>query len=110
MARHQNSEDLPYTAEQKGDVTPAKWASVSGAVGGKDVMVALFSHPANRNPPKFFSMIDGFAYLSATQGLDTTPIECSAGDKFSIRYLLTVYPTKKSKEFLAERYSRWTSE
>ena len=73
-------------------------------------MVALFSHPSNRNPPKFFSMIDGFAYLSATQGLDTTPIEYSAGDKFSVRYLLTVYPAKKSKEFLAARYSRWTSE
>jgi hypothetical protein len=110
VARHQNSEDLPYTAEQKGDVTPAKWASVSGAVGGKDVMVALFSHPANRNPPKFFSMIDGFAYLSATQGLDTTPIEYSAGDKFSVRYLLTVYPAKKSKELLTERYARWTAE
>ena len=110
VARHQNSDDVPYTAEQKWDVTPARWASVAGAVGGKDLVVALFSHPSNRNPPKFFSMIDGFAYLSATQGLDTTPIEYLAGEKFSVRYLLTVYPAKKSKEFLAERYSRWTSE
>jgi hypothetical protein len=109
-ARHQNSDDVPYTAEQKWDVTPARWASVDGVVGGKDLMVALFSHPANRNAPKFFSMIDTFAYLSATQGLDTTPLEYAAGDKFSVRYLLTVYPTRKSKEFLNRRYSQWAAE
>ncbi len=110
VALHQNSEGLPYTAEQKWDVTPAKWASVSGTVAGRNLMVALFSDPANRNPPKYFSMINDFAYLSATQGLDTTPIEYSAGDKFSLRYLLTVYPTPKSKEFLAARFARWTAE
>ena len=110
VARHQNSEDLPYTAEQKWDVTAAKWASVSGVVGDKDLMIALFSHPSNRNAPKFFSMIDTFAYLSATQGLDTEPIEYTAGDHFSVRYLLTVYPARKSKEFLDRRYSRWAAD
>jgi hypothetical protein len=110
VALHQNSEGLPYTAEQKGDVTPAKWACVSGTVGGRGLMVALFSHPSDKGDPKFFSMIDAFAYLSATQGLDTTPIEYSAGEQFSLRYLLTIYPVKKSKEFLAQRYSRWCAE
>jgi hypothetical protein len=110
VARHQNSDEVPYTAEQKWDVTPAKWASVSGTVGSKDVMVGLFSHPANRNAPKFFSMIDTFAYLSATQGLDVTPVEYAAGDTFSVRYLLTVYPSRKSKEFLSQRYARWSTD
>jgi hypothetical protein len=107
---HQNSEGLPYTVEQKGDVTAARWACVSGTVGGRGLMVALFSHPSDKGDPRFFSMLDGFAYLSATQGLDTAPIEYSAGDQFSLRYLLTIYPVKKSKEFLAQRYLRWAAE
>ena len=67
-------------------------------------------HPSNAGEPKFFSMIDSFAYLSATQGLDTAPIEHAAGDSFSLRYLLTIYPAKKSKEFLERRYRQWLEE
>jgi hypothetical protein len=109
-ALHQNAAGLPYTAEQKWDVTPATWACASGTVGGRNLMVALFSHPSDAGSPRFFSMLDAFAYLSATQGLDTAPIEYAAGDRFSVRYLLTIYPVRKEKEFLAERYSRWAAE
>ena len=53
------------------------------------------------------SMLDPFAYLSATQGLDKKPLEYSAGDKFSLTYLLTVYSENKSAEFLRQRNERW---
>jgi hypothetical protein len=75
---------------------------------GHDVMLAMFGRPDNaRGDACFFTMLDPFAYLSATQGLDKKPLEYAAGDKFSLSYLLTVYAENKSPDFLRQRYERW---
>jgi hypothetical protein len=39
--------------------------------------------------------------------LDEKPLEYSAGDKFSLSYLLTVYSANKSAEFIRQRSERW---
>ncbi|MGD0092245.1 MAG: hypothetical protein ABSE73_20205 [Planctomycetota bacterium] len=55
-------------------------------------------------------MLDPFAYLSATQGVDKKPLEYSAGDKFNLSYLLTVHSENKPPEFVRQRYERWAKE
>ena len=78
---------------------------------GHGVMLVMFGRPDNaRGDASFFTMLDPFAYLSATQGLDKQPLEYAAGDKFSLSYLLTVYAENKSAEFIQRRCELWEKE
>ena len=98
VAKFQNSADQPYTAKDTHDVTTAKWTSVSGQMDGREVMLVMFGCPDNaRGDTAFYTMLDPFAYLSATQALDKKPLEYAAGDKFSLSYLLTVYSANKTR-------------
>jgi hypothetical protein len=74
-------------------------------------MLVMFGSPDNaRGSPAFFTMLDPFAYLSATQGLDKQPLQYAARDKFSLSYLLTVYSANKSPGFIQGRCERWEQE
>lgn len=106
VARHQNSGGIPYSAEQKGDVTPALWTATSNTLDGKEIMVAVFARRQNAGTPKFFTMLDGFAYVSATQDLQNIPLEYKTGEEFSIDYLVAVYSAHKTREFLNSRAER----
>ncbi len=111
VAIHSNSGNLPYPTKGKRDVLEAKWSAVANKWDGREAMLALFARPAEtRGPTKFFSMLEPFAYLSATQGLDLAPQEYRRGDKFSLRYLVTVYPAIRTARFLQERYQAWLKE
>ena len=111
VAKFQNSADQPYTGKNTQNVIAARWTSVSGVMDGHDVMLVMFGRPDNaRGDGFFFTMLDPFAYLSATQGLDKKPLEYSAGDKFSLSYLLTVYSENKSPEFIRSGCERWEKE
>jgi hypothetical protein len=105
VARFQNSEGLPYSGKNTQNVIASRWTSVSGVMDGRDVMLALF-HNAD-SPRFFFTMLDPFAYLAVTQGLDKTPLEYSTGDKFSLSYLLTVYSENKTPQFIRRRGKLW---
>jgi hypothetical protein len=107
VAHRQNSAGAPYTEEAKQDVSAGSWASVSHNLDGQDITVTLFADPANASESRFFSMLNPFAYLSATQGLDTKPLEYRAGQKFSLRYLATVHSGTRTREALDERRRRW---
>jgi hypothetical protein len=108
IAKFQNSADQPYTGPNTQNVIAAQWTSVSGVMDGHDVMLVLFGRPDNaRGNGYFFSMLDPFAYLTATQGVDKKPLEYSAGDKFSLSYLLTVYSENKPPEFVRQRCKLW---
>ena len=112
-ARFDNSEALPYAPNHAPNVTAARWTTLYGktAGGSGEVLLALFGHPANRpGSGKFFSMTQPFVYLTASQGLDKEPLEYSAGQRFALRYLLTVCSTDKSKEFIEARYQKWLKE
>jgi len=90
------------------EVSPAKWASVSFAAPGQPATIALVPHPTNaRGDGAFFSMITAFPYLSATQGLDKEPLIYHSGDKFTVRYLVVLYPELKSTEALEARAAKW---
>lgn len=107
VAHHRNSAGLPYTPEAKWDVTPADWSAVAGSLNGTEATVALFAAPSTKGDTRFFTMLNPFAYLSVTQNLDKQPLDYGPGDKFSVRYLLTIYPESKSSEFLNRRHRAW---
>lgn len=110
VARHANSENAPYTAEQQWDVTPARWAAVSHAIGGRDITVALFGRPSNPGDTRFFSMLHPFTYLSVTQNLEKSPQEYARGDRFCVDYLVLVKSGALPREVLEQHYRSWISE
>lgn len=110
VARHQNSEDVAYSATQNRDVIQAKWSIVSHSMNGRAPMIALFADPdRTAGTTRFFSMLNPFAYLSVTQGLDKEPLEYKAGDTFSVAYFVLAYSSAKSNEFVQKRYREWIS-
>jgi hypothetical protein len=108
VAVFQNSAFQPYTGKNTQNVTRARWTSVAGLIDGCQVMLVLFGRPDNaRGDSSFFTMLDAFAYLSATQGLDQQPLEYAPGDKFNLSYLLTVYSEHKTPQFITPRSKLW---
>jgi hypothetical protein len=111
VATFQNSANRPYTGKNTQNVITAQWTSVSGTLDGRAVMLVLFGRKANAGgDASFFTMLDPFAYLSATQGLDKAPLEYKAGDEFNLSYLLTIYSERKPAEFIQHRGELWEKE
>lgn len=109
-AQHLNSEGAPYSAEQKWDVIPARWAATQGHLDGRAVMAAIFAGPHNAGPSRFFSMRNPFAYLSATQGLDEKPLTYKRGERFRLDYLIIARDDHPGPEALEARYRKWLTE
>lgn len=108
VAQFQNSTGTLRVGTNASNVSQARWTSVSGEISGHEVMLALLGHPVNpRGDAKFFSMLEPFTYLSATQGLDQEPIECPPGGPFALSYLLLVYSTNQPAPFIEQRYQDW---
>jgi hypothetical protein len=108
VAVFQNSTGMPYSGKNTQNVIPARWTSVTGRMDGRDVMLVLFGRADNpRGDSRFFTMLDPFAYLSATQGLDKQPLEYAPGERFSLFYDLNVYSQAKPPEFINRRSQLW---
>jgi hypothetical protein len=106
VAKHKNAAGLPYSAEQKGDVTTALWSVIENTIAGRPVSVAMFARRANAGKARFFTMLDAFAYVSATQDLENVPLEYTSGQRFNLDYLVLVYSTHRTREFLQQRYEQ----
>jgi hypothetical protein len=107
VARRMNSAGLPYSPAGGNEATVAEWSAMTQAVDGQPLTVAMFGGPGNAGPTVFFSMLNGFAYLSATQALDEHPLVYQAGDRFELEYLVTVCDRALSEAELAVRHARW---
>ena len=93
------------------DVSRAAWASVSFDAPGWAATIAMAGHPSNPGgDPIFFSMLTPFAYLSATQSLDTRPLVYHSGDKFQLRYLILLEGAAHPSEALRQRIESWKKE
>ena len=109
VARHQNSEQTHYSSDGKRDLVAARWSAVSHTSDGHTTQVVLCASPLGHARTNiFFTMTEPFTYLSATQGLDKDPLEYRAGDRFSLDYLLLVYPNARTPDQLQERYQAWS--
>jgi len=76
------------------------WCACSAAADGKPVTVAIFDFPTNpRHPATWFTLDQGFAYLSATLNLSKQPLKIESGKPLSLRYAVAVWdgPVEKSK-------------
>ena len=110
VARRMNSAGLPYLPTGGNEATPSDWSAMTQSVGCQPLTVAMFGRPSNAGPSVFFSMLNTFAYLSATQALDQHPLVYQAGDRFQLDYLVTVSDRTQTAEELAERHARWLNQ
>ena len=107
VAKHFNPANLPYPTGGKHDLIETPWAGVYSKLGDKPVTTAMFTHPDVRGSSVYFCMIDPFAYLSATQGINKKPLVYSKGDNFTVRYLIVVSGSELSVEKLSQIRKNW---
>jgi hypothetical protein len=71
------------------------WCAYSASADGKPVTVAMFDSPANsRHPATWFTMDQGFAYLSATLDLSRQPLVIEPDKPLKLRYHVAVWDGK----------------
>jgi hypothetical protein len=108
VARHLNSEGTPPPRGGQPGAMAARWGAVSPTADDRAVQVALFARPTVKaGSNAIFTMTDPFTYLSVTQSLDKTPLEYTAGDRFSIDYLVLAYSAARTRAQLEQRHRLW---
>ena len=107
VAKRLNSAGLGYLPAGGDEVTPCVWSAMTQNVNGHDVTVSMHRDPLNAGFGSFFSMLNGFAYLSATQGLDKQPLAYRQGSKFGLHYLVAVTTSALTADQLEARHRAW---
>ncbi|MGD0537788.1 MAG: DUF6807 family protein [Verrucomicrobiota bacterium] len=107
VAKRLNSGGLGYLPAGGDEVTPSVWSAMIQNVNGRDLTVSMHKDPLNAGASTFFSMLNGFAYLSATQALDKQPLAYRRGAKFRLRYLVTVTTSALTADQLEARHRAW---
>ncbi len=75
---------------------------------GKPVTVAVFDAPDNsRHPTRWYTMDRPFAYLSASLGLDTTPVKLAAGERLRLCWGVALFDGAADAKLLDAAYRRW---
>jgi len=89
-------------------LTRTKWVAYVAPAGGKTVTVAMFDHPENsRHPATMFTMVEHFAYVSATLNLKKEPLKLEAGKPLALRYGVAVWDGEVGAEEIERLYRRW---
>jgi len=89
-------------------VGPARWCAYTAPADGNTVTVALFDHPANpRHPAPMFTMIEHFAYLSATLNLWKQPLVIPAEKPLSLRYGVALWDGAAESADIERTYQKW---
>jgi hypothetical protein len=88
-------------------LTETKWTAYTAPVEGKPVTVAVFDDPKNPRPAVMFTMLHGFAYISATLDLEKRPLTIEAGTPLELRYGVVAWDGKKSAEEVEAAYGEW---
>lgn len=90
-------------------LTPGPWAAVRCEIDGRPVTVLMIEHPDNSRATKWFTMGTPFCYLSAALGLETTPAQLKAGERWTLRYGLAVVTGPADAARLTELADEWKS-
>jgi hypothetical protein len=106
--------DFIFPNDEKGELvrgdeylTNATWCAYSALADGKPVTVAMFDHPGNPRPAKWFTMHTHFAYLSATMNYWKEPMEVTEGKPVTMRYCVALWDGKVDKAAIEAAYQRW---
>jgi hypothetical protein len=86
------------------------WCAYSAAAEGKPVTVAMISAASNPRPATWFTMDQGFAYVSATLNLNKEPLVIEAGKPLALRYAVAAWDGKADAaavDKLAQRLRAW---
>lgn len=90
-------------------LTRGRWVAATGPVEGQTVTVALFDHPANvRHPAWHFTMIEPFAYQSATMNLWKQPLTLKRGESLKLAYGVALLDGPADIQKLDALYDQWT--
>jgi len=83
------------------------WCAYRVEMAGKTITVAMLSHPDNlRHPATWFTMVQPFAYLSATLGLASEPFTLESGKPVSLSYGLVLWDTSPSAAAIQAVYEK----
>jgi len=97
-------------ARGKERLTRAEWIAYVAPAGGKTVTVAVFDHPDNpRHPATMFTMLQHFAYISATLNLSKQPLVIEAGKPLALCYGVALWDGETSAEEVGKTYQRWVA-
>jgi hypothetical protein len=88
-------------------LTPGPWAAVRCEIDGHPVTVLMIDHPANARAARWFTMGQPFCYLSAALGLDSTPAQLKAGERWTLRYGLAMLTGPADSARLAKLAAEW---
>jgi hypothetical protein len=94
--------------------TRAKWMTLSGAVKGEDVVIAIFDHPKNPNYPTYWHA-RGYGLFAAnpfgakefTKGATTLNYTLEPGQKATFRFRVLVNSGKLTKEQTEALYQQF---
>lgn len=90
-------------------LTPGAWAAARCEIDGRTVTVLMIDHPANPRPVRWFTMGKPFCYLSAALGLEATPANLAAGERWTLRYGLAMISGPADAARLAQLAAAWTT-
>lgn len=108
LAAHLNAGGPPDLSNNRQDTTAHAWGAVAFNRPGHPATIVVHGDPANaRGPATYFTMRTPFAYLAATQALDKQPLVYRAGERFQLRYLVTLTPQLQSADAITARGQRW---
>jgi hypothetical protein len=86
------------------------WCAFSAEADGKPVTLAVFDFGGNpRHPATWFTMKDGFSYLSATLNLSKEPYELKAGQTLRLLYGVALWDGKVENAEVEKAYRDWLS-
>lgn len=107
--KFRNADDKPGTifrGEER--LVRSNWCAYTARVDGRDVTVAMFSHPSNpRHPTTWFTMAQPFAYLSATLGLHEKPLEIVEGKPVRLWYAVVLWDRLAESKEIDRQYQQW---
>jgi hypothetical protein len=91
----------------KSTLTYARWCALTAKAEGKPVTVAVFDHPSNPRPARWFAKDGGFSYLSATLNLWKEPLVVRAGEPLKLRYAVAVWDGEVEPATIERLHRRW---
>ncbi|MCK5861166.1 MAG: PmoA family protein [Candidatus Hydrogenedentes bacterium] len=85
----------------------ASWCAYTVEDEETPITVAMFNCPDNPRPTLWFTMLNPFSYLSATQDLNRKPMNLKAGEVLSLCYGIAAWDAVVDKSEIEVLYSAW---